>query len=180
MLLSADYCQLEFRIITNMCQDDGLISAFNDNVKGDVFNILASKWLKLPLSEVDEEKRQNVKKIVYGIIYGISAKTLALFLNLSESEAAHFIDSFKASFPGLKKFINAQVENCRLKGYVESIRKRRRNLPNIVNMDNKQRAQVNNITTSKSRQLAHWLKRFEIKLAHGLNFFWLNKNKTLT
>jgi DNA polymerase I-like protein with 3'-5' exonuclease and polymerase domains len=142
VLLSADYCQLEFRIITNLCKDEGLISAFNDNPKGDVFNSLASKWLNLPVEQIDEEKRQNVKKIIYGIIYGISAKTLALFLNLNESEATNFIDSFKNTFPALKKFIHTQVENCRLKGYVETIRKRRRNLPNITNMDNKQRAQV--------------------------------------
>lgn len=62
ILLSADYCQLELRIITNLCQDQTLISIFNET-KYDVFNLLASKWLNLPIEQIDEEKRQNVKKV---------------------------------------------------------------------------------------------------------------------
>lgn len=141
VLLSADYCQLELRIITNLCKDEALIESFSD-LKNDIFNTLASKWLNLPVSEIDDEKRQNVKKIIYGIIYGISPKTLACFLNQTESETTHFIETFYQTFPGLKKFINAQIDNCRTKGYVESIRKRRRNFPNITNSDKKLKAQV--------------------------------------
>ena len=141
VFLSADYCQLELRIITNLCKDELLITIFNDS-KHDVFNLLASKWLNVPVSEIDEEKRQNVKKIIYGILYGISPKTLSLILNSSETEACNFIESFKTKFCGLKKFINGQIENCKLKGYVETIRKRRRYLPNISSADLKIRAQV--------------------------------------
>ena len=83
-----------------------------------------------------------MKKVIYGIIYGISAKTLSIFLGLSENEASQFIDSFKSTFPGLKNYIIKQIETCRVKGYVETIRKRRRYLPNISNLDHKQRAQV--------------------------------------
>lgn len=142
VLLSVDYCQLEFRIITNLCKDTGLIDAFNADTQSDVFNVLASKWLCVPLDQIDEEKRQNVKKIVYGIIYGLGAKTLSLFMNTSENESAQFIDSFKNTFPGLKKFIHSQIENCRLKGYVETIRKRRRYLPDINSTDPKKKAHV--------------------------------------
>jgi DNA polymerase I-like protein with 3'-5' exonuclease and polymerase domains len=110
---------------------------------------LASKWLKLPIEQIDEEKRQNVKKIIYGIIYGISPRTLASVLNQTESEAAAFIDSFKSTFPGLKKFILDQIENCRVKGYVESIRKRRRFLPDINDQDIKVRSQVRNQNYNK-------------------------------
>ncbi|CAF0883929.1 unnamed protein product [Brachionus calyciflorus] len=141
ILLSADYCQLELRIITNLCQDAHLINIFNDT-RYDVFNLLASKWLNVSIEEIDEEKRQNVKKVIYGIIYGISAKTLSTFLNQDENEASNFIESFQSTFPGLKKFIKTQVENCRLKGYVETIRKRRRLLPNISSMEMKQKAQA--------------------------------------
>jgi DNA polymerase theta len=141
VFLSADYCQLELRIITNLCKDELLITIFNDS-KHDVFNLLASKWLNVPVSEIDEEKRQNVKKIIYGILYGISPKTLSLILNSTETDACNFIESFKTKFCGLKKFINEQIENCKLKGYVETIRKRRRYLPNISSTDLKTRAQV--------------------------------------
>lgn len=141
VLLSADYCQLELSIITNLCRDETLIKIFNDE-SHDVFNLLASKWLNEPIEKIDDLKRQNVKKVIYGIIYGISPKTLSIFLGLSENDASMFIESFKCTFPGLKKFMNKQIETCRLKGYVETIRKRRRYLPNISSLDPRQRAQV--------------------------------------
>lgn len=62
IILTADYSQLELRIIANLCKDETLIAIFNDT-KNDVFNLLASKWLNIPLNQVDEEKRQNVKKV---------------------------------------------------------------------------------------------------------------------
>ena len=62
IFISADYCQLELRIITNLCKDESLINAFNANTEQDVFVLLASKWLNLPPTDIDEEKRQNVKK----------------------------------------------------------------------------------------------------------------------
>lgn len=143
VLLAADYCQLELRIITNLCRDEKLIGVFNDAKTRDVFVLLASQWLGIPAEQVDEPKRQNVKKVIYGIIYGISAKTLAVFLGgLSENEASAFIESFKNTFPALKRYIGKQVETCRAKGYIESIRKRRRYLPNIASVEPRQRAQA--------------------------------------
>ena len=67
---------------------------------------------------------------------------MSTFLNLTENEACNFIESFKTTFPGLKKFIVSQIELCRTKGYVETIRKRRRFFPNISNLDIKLRSQV--------------------------------------
>lgn len=64
VLLSADYCQLELRIIANLCQDENLINIFNDT-RYDVFNMLASRWLSLPIEQIDDEKRQNVKKVIF-------------------------------------------------------------------------------------------------------------------
>ncbi len=72
----------------------------------------------------------------------MSPKTLALVMDVSESEATTFIDSFKTTFPDLKKFISNQIESCKLKGHVETIRKRRRCLPGINSPDFKQRTQV--------------------------------------
>jgi DNA polymerase I-like protein with 3'-5' exonuclease and polymerase domains len=72
----------------------------------------------------------------------MSPKTLSLVMNLCESEASAFIDSFKSAFPGLKKFIVNQIENCRIKGYVESIRRRKRFFPNINSSDIKLRTQA--------------------------------------
>ena len=89
-------------------------------------------------------------KIIYGIIYGISPKTLGIFLNLNETEAYTLIDSFKSTFPGLKKFISTQIDCCRTKGFVETIRNRRRSLPNISSLDSKLRGQVSNVITKSS------------------------------
>lgn len=72
----------------------------------------------------------------------MSPKTLSAVMDISESEAASFIDSFKSAFPDLRKFISTQIEKCRVKGYIETIRKRRRCLPNINNKDYKLRTQV--------------------------------------
>ena len=60
--VQVDYCQLELRIITNMCKDETLIGVFNDS-KHDLFKLLASKWLNLPIADIDDEKRSNVKKV---------------------------------------------------------------------------------------------------------------------
>jgi DNA polymerase I-like protein with 3'-5' exonuclease and polymerase domains len=75
VFLSADYCQLELRIITNLCKDENLIESFNDK-QNDIFNSLASKWLNLPINEIDDEKRQNVKKVsyFYGLNFSLDAK----------------------------------------------------------------------------------------------------------
>ena len=72
----------------------------------------------------------------------MSPTTLSVVMEVTESEAASFIDSFKSTFSGLRKFISNQIESCRLKGYVETIRKRRRALPNINSSDYKQKTQV--------------------------------------
>jgi DNA polymerase I-like protein with 3'-5' exonuclease and polymerase domains len=142
VLLSVDYCQLELRIIANLCKDETLVDVFNGDPGQDVFKLLASKWLNVPVDQVDEAKRQNVKKVIYGIIYGISPKTLAVIFNSTENEASGFIESFKSTFPGLKRFIHKQIDDCRSKGYIETIRKRRRYLPNINATDNKQKSHV--------------------------------------
>ena len=72
----------------------------------------------------------------------MSPRTLSVVMDINESEAIAFIDSFKSTFTGLKKFISNQIENCKLKGYVETIRKRRRCLPSINSSDFKLRTQV--------------------------------------
>ena len=75
----------------------------------------------------------------------MSPKTLSVVMEIDESDATAFIDSFKSKFPGLRKFIANQIENCKLKGYVETIRKRRRCLPSINSSDYKQRTQVRSL-----------------------------------
>ena len=83
VLLSADYCQLELRIIANLCKDDTLVKILNDR-DNDVFILLASKWLGLPPSEIDEEKRQNVKKVtVQTFVLERKREKKALILNLN-------------------------------------------------------------------------------------------------
>lgn len=144
LFLAADYCQLELRVISHLSGDKVLQQIMNET-KIDVFVLLASKWLGLNVNEVNDTHRQQTKQIVYGIIYGIGPKTLHKILNVSEAEALHFIETFKAKFVGLKQFIHTQIELCRKNGYVETIKKRRRYLPHINSSNHHLKAQVRSI-----------------------------------
>ena len=100
-MLSADYSQLELRILAHLCDDTGLCYILS-RPSGDVFRIIASKWMKKPEGDVTDDERQQAKQICYGIIYGMGTKNLADQLEVSEDEALNFVHSFHASYPGLK------------------------------------------------------------------------------
>ncbi|RVE44014.1 hypothetical protein evm_011312 [Chilo suppressalis] len=129
VLISADYCQLEMRILTHYSEDPVLTDIMNSNV--DVFKSIAVSWSGVTEDEVDDDLRQKAKQLCYGILYGMGNKTLAQHLDVTELEAAMFMDSFYKTYPAVKAFTQAVIEDCRLKGYVETLTKRRRYLPDI-------------------------------------------------
>ncbi|CAG9765307.1 unnamed protein product [Ceutorhynchus assimilis] len=131
ILVAADYCQLELRVLTYLSQDELLMDIMRK--PGDIFLSIAAKWNNVTEESVDEDMRQNTKQLCYGIIYGMGAKTLAEQLEISEDDALYFMETFRSTYPGIKKFIKETVAFCTSAGYVETITGRRRFLPHITN-----------------------------------------------
>ncbi|KAG8228528.1 hypothetical protein J437_LFUL008985, partial [Ladona fulva] len=140
IFLSADYSQLELRIIAYLSKDEKLCSILNKGA--DVFTMIASSWKNIDSTEVKPELRQQTKKICYGILYGIGCKSLAQQLEVEESEALNFMETFKRSFPGLNRFLITTVEKCKAVGYVDTIGGRRRELPAIKSTNPTLKAQA--------------------------------------
>ncbi|MBL0138392.1 MAG: DNA polymerase I [Bacteroidetes bacterium] len=128
-LLSADYSQIELRIIAELSGDPGMLEAFRSGE--DIHAATASKVYNVPIKEVTGDMRRNAKMVNFGIIYGISAFGLADRLNISRTEAKGIIDNYFMQYPAIKEYMDMSIENARKKGYVETILGRRRYLRDI-------------------------------------------------
>ncbi|WP_242156951.1 DNA polymerase I [Aestuariivivens sediminis] len=128
-LLSADYSQIELRIIAALSKEDTMIEAFKQGQ--DIHASTASKVFNVPLNEVTREQRSNAKTVNFGIIYGVSAFGLSNQTDLSRSESKDLIDTYYATYPKLKRFIAAQINFARDHGYVQTVLGRRRYLKDI-------------------------------------------------
>ncbi|HOK97731.1 MAG TPA: DNA polymerase I [Bacteroidales bacterium] len=129
LLLSADYSQIELRIIAHMSNDTNMIEAFLSDA--DIHAATAAKIFKVPLEAVDREQRRKAKTANFGIIYGISAFGLAQRMNISRKEASDLIAEYFKTFPGVQRYMTEIIQFAREKGYVETLFKRRRYLPDI-------------------------------------------------
>ena len=128
-LLSADYSQIELRIIAALSGEENMIESFR---KGeDIHKSTASKVFNVPLEEVTREQRSHAKTVNFGIIYGVSAFGLSNQTNLSRAESKELIDAYYESYPRLKAYMNEQVEIARDLGYVQTVLGRRRYLKDI-------------------------------------------------
>lgn len=128
-LLSADYSQIELRIIAEFSKDAGMIEAFKNGI--DIHTSTAAKVYGVPLELVSSEMRRNAKMVNFGIIYGISAFGLSQRLNIPKKEAANIIDNYFREFPTIKSYMDGSIESARKNGYVETILGRRRYLRDI-------------------------------------------------
>ncbi len=129
IFFSADYSQIELRIMAALSEDEEMQRAFNE--KKDIHSITAAKVYQVPLEEVDSDMRRKAKTANFGIIYGISAFGLSQRLNIPRSEAKELIDGYFENFPKIKQFMDKQIELARDKGYVETIKGRKRYLKDI-------------------------------------------------
>lgn len=129
LIVSADYSQIELRIIAALSNDKSMIESFRN--QEDIHAATAAKIYGIPLNEVTRTQRNDAKAVNFGIIYGQGAFTLADQLNKSRAEAKELIDNYYKTFPKLKEFIAGQMELAREQGYVETILGRRRYLKNI-------------------------------------------------
>lgn len=128
-LLSADYSQIELRIIAELSKDEGMIEAFLSGQ--DIHQATASKVYNVSLEEVTGDMRRNAKMVNFGIIYGISAFGLSERLNIPRKEAAAIIDNYFNKYSRIKEYMDESIELAREKGYVETIMGRRRYLRDI-------------------------------------------------
>ena len=129
LFFSADYSQIELRIMAHLSQDANLIEAF---VQGnDIHAATAAKIFKKPLEDVTSDERRKAKTANFGIIYGISAFGLAERMGVSRTEAKQLIDGYFETYPGVKAYMDKSIEMARDKGYTETIFGRRCQLPDI-------------------------------------------------
>ncbi|WP_294818450.1 DNA polymerase I [uncultured Flavobacterium sp.] len=128
-ILSADYSQIELRIIAALSGDPEMVKAFQN--KEDIHASTAAKVFNVPLAEVTREQRSHAKTVNFGIVYGVSAFGLSNQTSLSRSESKDLIDAYYQTYPTLKQYINDQVETARERGYVQTISGRRRYLKDI-------------------------------------------------
>lgn len=126
---SADYSQVELRLMAHLSQDKELINAFRHDI--DVHTATASKIYHVSLEEVTPEMRRRAKTANFGIIYGISAWGLAERLHISRKEGKELIEGYFSLYPGVKKYMEESIEKARKKAYVETIMGRRRYLRDI-------------------------------------------------
>ena len=130
MFLSADYSQIELRLMAHFSQDPHLVEAFRSGQ--DIHAATAAKIFNVPIEEVSKDQRRQAKTANFGIIYGISAFGLAQQLDCSRSEAKALIDGYFAAFPGVIDYIERQKELARQQGYAITLFGRKRYLPDIL------------------------------------------------
>lgn len=129
VIMSADYSQIELRIMAAFSGDESMIGAFKEG--RDIHANTASKVFKVPLDEVDPNMRRKAKEVNFGIIYGISPFGLSQNLNIPRSEASEIIEAYFKEFPSVKQYMDESVNKAREREYVETILGRRRYLRNI-------------------------------------------------
>ncbi len=128
-IMSADYSQIELRIMAAFSKDESMIQAFRDG--RDIHATTAAKVFGVELDDVEPGMRRKAKEVNFGIIYGISAFGLSQNLDISRSEAGEIIESYFKEFPGVKTYMDGMVEQAKKDGFVETILGRRRYLRNI-------------------------------------------------
>ena len=130
VILSADYSQIELRVLAHITQDESLKEAFIHGY--DIHTATAMKVFNVEANDVDSLMRRQAKAVNFGIVYGISDYGLSQSLGITRKKAKAFIDDYLASFPGVKKYMSDIVKDAKAQGYVETLLHRRRYIPDII------------------------------------------------
>ncbi|HVB75026.1 MAG TPA: DNA polymerase I [Ktedonobacteraceae bacterium] len=128
-LLTADYSQIELRILAHITHEPRLVEAFNAGE--DIHSTIASSLFGIPLAEVTKDQRRLAKTVVYAVLYGQSAFGLAQITNMSNSEAAEFIRRYHETFPHIKEYVDRTLTQARKQGYVNTMYGRKRFFPDM-------------------------------------------------
>ena len=138
VFVDADYSQIELRVLAHFSGDEKLIQAYHENQ--DIHALTASQVFGVPIEEVDDLMRRNAKAVNFGIVYGISAFGLAEDLDISRKEASEYIESYFATYPGVKKFLDETVEMAKQTGMTKTMFGRIRQIPEITSSNFMQRS----------------------------------------
>ena len=138
-LLTADYSQIEMRIMAHLSSDKNLLEAFN--MGEDLHSTIASEVFGVAATRVDPEMRRQIKAMSYGLAYGLSAYGLSVQLSISPPEAQLLMERYFERFGGIRDYLSSVVEQARKVGYTETIMGRRRYLPDLLD-DNRQRREI--------------------------------------
>ena len=138
VILSSDYSQIELRIFAHLSKVDELINAFNNNL--DIHTKTAMDIFKVPASEVTKNMRRQAKAVNFGILYGISPFGLAEDLGISPKEAKKFIETYFETYPGIKEYMNKEIEEAHKNGYVLTIMNRKRTIEELSSTNYMQRS----------------------------------------
>jgi DNA polymerase-1 len=138
-LMTADYSQIEMRIMAHLSGDEGLIEAFTSGE--DLHSFVASRAFGIPIEQVDPEMRRRIKAMSYGLAYGLSAYGLAQQLRITPEEAREQMHAYFERFGGIRDYLDGVVEEARMCGYTETTLGRRRYLPDLTS-DNRQRREM--------------------------------------
>jgi DNA polymerase I len=138
-LMTADYSQIEMRIMAHLSGDEGLIEAFTSGE--DLHSFVASRAFGIPIEQVDPEMRRRIKAMSYGLAYGLSAYGLAQQLRITPEEAREQMHAYFERFGGIRDYLDGVVDEARMRGYTETTLGRRRYLPDLTS-DNRQRREM--------------------------------------
>ena len=127
--IDADYSQIELRVLAHISNDEHMVQAFNNGE--DIHKQAASKVFNTPIDEVTKEQRSNAKAVNFGIVYGISDFGLGEQLGISRKKAKQYIEQYLEQYSGIKRFMTEVVEHAKETGYVETLFKRRRYIPEL-------------------------------------------------
>jgi DNA polymerase-1 len=136
-MMSADYSQVELRIMAHLSQDPGLLQAFADGA--DIHRATAAEVFGVAADEVTEDQRRHAKAINFGLIYGMSAFGLARQLRIERAEAQDYVNLYFARYPGVRRFMDETRASARERGYVETVFGRRLYLPEIKSSNHARR-----------------------------------------
>ena len=129
LFIDADYSQIELRVLAHISNDEHMIEAFNNNE--DIHKQAAASVFKVPINGVTKEQRTHAKAVNFGIVYGISDFGLGEQIGVSRKKAKEYIDQYLEKYSGIKQFMSDIVEEAKEKGYVETLFKRRRYIPEL-------------------------------------------------
>ena len=138
-LLSADFCQLELRILTHLSGDKNLMKIMNARGE-DIFRHISASWNRLAENQVTDLMRNQTKQICYGIIYGMGNKALAEGLKMDEEDARSLSEEFHRTYPGIHKYSESILEKARVSGYIETMTGRRRHLPSLTSLNSREKS----------------------------------------
>jgi DNA polymerase-1 len=166
--MSADYSQIELRVLAHLSGDEELCAAFNDGV--DIHDRTSSKIFGVPIDKVTPEMRRKAKVANYGILYGISAAKLASDIGIEREDAEESIENYFKVVPSVREYLDTVVEGARRNGYVTTVLNRRRYIPDINsgNIGVRRFAERTAINTPIQGSAADLIKVAMIKIAETI------------